>query len=435
MPWELAVWCVSVVLFLALLTQRYWESRLPFWLRNMRDSPLRWYLFGYPLAVCRIRFTWRRLCQNTDLSVMRRSRYTAVNRDTMVRGTPIRPTPPRLGLIRPTRNGFTLRVHLHPGQTPAQFLGNAEAFVHAWRIHEVRIVSTKRGEVSMIATHRDPLADSAAAWSTFPAARLMAAIVGRLADGAAWVMDFRAVPHWLITGATQSGKSTLLAALVTALGAQPVAIVGIDLKGGMELGLFEKRLSGLATSRTEAIALLRKVIDDLGRRMDTCRADGVRSIWELDEDDRPVPVVIVVDEVAELYLAADSAGKKEAAECSTLLLRTAQLGAALGVHLVISAQRFGSDLGPGATALRAQLGGRICHRVTDETTAEMTLGDLFPDAVIVAQAIGEHEKGVAVTTIGGQWTRARSTLVTPDQARQHSAATSHHMPTLGGWNE
>ncbi|TFI25538.1 FtsK/SpoIIIE domain-containing protein [Streptomyces sp. 4R-3d] len=431
MAWELVIWLISVALFLVLLSQRYWEPRLPFWLRAVRESPLSWYLIGFPLTVCRMRFTWRRLCQNTDLSVVRRSRYTAVNRDMLITGTPIRPIPPRLGLVRPTPTGFTARVHLHPGQTPAQFSAHADAFVHAWRIHSIRIISTKRGAIVMIATVRDPLADSAA-WRKFPAARLMAATVGLIADGSAWVMDFRAVPHWLVTGATQSGKSTLLASLVTSLGAQPVAILGIDCKGGMELGLFEERLSALATTRAEAIDLLHTVVDDLVRRMALCREAGARSIWQLPDDERPAPVVILVDEIAELYLGgADSAGRKEAVECSTLLLRIAQLGAALGVHLVIAAQRFGSDLGPGATALRAQLGGRICHRVNDETTAEMTLGDLSPDAVVVAQAITEEEKGIAVTTIGGQWTRARSTLVTPDQAREHAAANSHLTPAIG----
>ena len=56
-------------------------------------------------------------------------------------------------------------------------------------------------------------------------------------------MDLRLVPHWLITGATRSGKSTLLARLITQLAPQPVALVGIDCKGGMELGLFDRRLT------------------------------------------------------------------------------------------------------------------------------------------------------------------------------------------------
>ncbi|MFC7646968.1 FtsK/SpoIIIE domain-containing protein [Streptosporangium lutulentum] len=47
-------------------------------------------------------------------------------------------------------------------------------------------------------------------------------------------MDFRTVPHWLNAGATQSGKSNLANALIIGLSPQPVALVGFDLKGGVE---------------------------------------------------------------------------------------------------------------------------------------------------------------------------------------------------------
>ncbi|CAM5653965.1 Cell division protein FtsK OS=Streptomyces tendae OX=1932 GN=GUR47_14170 PE=4 SV=1 [Streptomyces tendae] len=73
--------------------------------------------------------------------------------------------------------------------------------------------------------------------------------VGALETGAAWVVDLRRVPHWLIVRATRSGKSTLINALVAGLAPQRVALVGIDCKGGMELSLNEPRLSALATNR------------------------------------------------------------------------------------------------------------------------------------------------------------------------------------------
>ena len=47
-------------------------------------------------------------------------------------------------------------------------------------------------------------------------------------------MDLRVVPHWLNAGATQSGKSNLANAIIRSLSPQPVALVGFDLKGGVE---------------------------------------------------------------------------------------------------------------------------------------------------------------------------------------------------------
>ncbi|MFF2658687.1 cell division protein FtsK, partial [Kitasatospora sp. NPDC058032] len=138
-------------------------------------------------------------------------------------------------------------------------------------------------------------------------------------------------------------------------------------------------------------------------------------------------------EVAELYLTATSADKAEVSRVATALLRLGQLGAALGVHLVIAGQRFGSDLGPSATSLRAQLAGRVCFRVADKGTAEMTLGDLDPGAVDAVQAIPLSMPGVAVAygAAGGGWMRARSHLVTPEQAQETARRFAHLTPAVG----
>ncbi|MEU9920713.1 FtsK/SpoIIIE domain-containing protein [Streptomyces griseoluteus] len=390
-----------------------------------------WYVVGYPATACRVVFTWRRVALLNDLSVSRLPARTLIGH-LLVKGDPVRPTAPRISLPRATRIGLTVAVQLHAGQTPATYMKAADAFVHAWKVHVVRVTSPERGLVLLTAMASDPLQRPGLA--TAPA-ELLSALIGALESGGAWVMNLRLVPHWLIAGATRSGKSTLLARLITQLAPQPVALVGIDCKGGMELGLFAGRLSALATSRREAVAVLSALALDMQERMSVCRSAGVRSIWELPDKLRPVPVVVIVDEIAELYLSdGRRESKAETEQCSTLLLRLAQLGAALGVHLVVAGQRVGSDLGPGVTALRAQLGGRICHRVNDPGTAEMTLGDLNKDAVAVAQAITAEERGVAVCTgPDGIWSRARSHLTPTEEAvstaRKHAALTPD-MPAL-----
>ncbi|WP_030171368.1 FtsK/SpoIIIE domain-containing protein [Streptomyces sp. NRRL S-813] len=373
-----------------------------------------WYLLGYPATVCRVVFTWRKVAMLNDLAVSRRPPRGLLG-DLVVKGDPLRPVAPRISFPRATHMGLTVIVRLHAGQTPAPYMKAADALVHAWKVHAVRVASPERGLVLLTATATDPLQRPGLA--TAPA-ELLSALIGVLESGGAWVMNLRLVPHWLIAGATRSGKSTLLARLITQLAVQPVALVGIDCKGGMELGLFAGRLSALATCRREAVAVLSALVVDMQDRMSTCRSAGVRSIWELPETLRPVPVVVIVDEIAELYLSDGTReSKAEAEQCSTLLLRLAQLGAALGLHLVVAGQRVGSDLGPGVTALRAQLGGRICHRVNDPATAEMTLGDLNKDAVVVAQSITAEERGVAVCTgPDGGWSRARSHLTPTDEA-------------------
>jgi S-DNA-T family DNA segregation ATPase FtsK/SpoIIIE len=198
----------------------------------------------------------------------------------------------------------------------------------------------------------------------------------------------------------------------------------------MELSLYAPRLSALATNRTQAVRLLSALVELTLDRMALCRGARVRNVWGLPDGERPVPVVVIVDELAELFLIANRGEKDEAQAAGTALIRLAQLGAALGVFLVVAGQRVGSDLGPGVTALRAQLGGRVCHRVADPGTAEMALGDLNPDALKAAQAIRPDQAGTAVLASGDGWERARSHLVSEADAEATAAAYAHLTPDL-----
>lgn len=396
-----------------------------------------WAVWGFPAAALRVVFTWRRVTTLLDLAVARRPAFGLLG-DLMVKGKPLKPSPPRIGLPRLRRGGLEVRVRLHPGQVPGQFAAAVDALAHAWRVHTVRARSDQRGTVCLMVSAWDPLADP----TTPPLSsdrRLLAAAVGWREDGAAWVVDLRRVPHWLIVGATRSGKSTLLATLVRAWARQPVALVGIDLKGGLELAQYEPRLTALACDRAQAAGLLARLVEITGERMGLCREHGARSVWDLPARLRPVPVVVLVDEVAELYLMADRSERDEVAAVTTALLRLGQLGAALGVHLVVAGQRVGSDLGLGVTALRAQLGGRVCHRVHDPGTAEMVLGDLDRDALSAAQQITPEQPGVAVAFgDDGRWTRVRSVLTTPEQARRTAAKYARLTPDLsqlGSFND
>jgi DNA segregation ATPase FtsK/SpoIIIE-like protein len=176
-------------------------------------------------------------------------------------------------------------------------------------------------------------------------------------------------------------------------------------------------MSALATTRAECGELLDDLVAVLADRMRLCRAFGARNIWRLPAELRPTPVVVLVDEVAELFLMADKSEKDQVNRTGTALLRVAQLGRAFGVYLIVCGQRIGSDLGPGVTALRSQLSGRVCHRVNDPETANMTLGDMDPAALVAARAIPADTPGVAIVAgQDGSWHRVRSVEVTEEAA-------------------
>jgi hypothetical protein len=401
-----------------------------------------WYAVGFPARAVLVYLTWHHVASGCKLTRHRRrwrltldavpvvgpaarNATTVVEHKRRMRRVDVERAP-RLGLLRPTALGWRMRVRLHDGQVPADYERAAEGIAHAWRVHSVRVVDVRPGKVTLWATLRDPLTEVTVIPETGESLRVR---VGKLENGADWVIDFRTVPHWLNAGATQSGKSNLANVIIKGLAAQPVALVGFDLKGGVEFTPYAPRLSALATTRKECVDLLGDLVGELEDRMALCRSRGVRNVWNLPEDLRPVPVVLLVDEVAELFLMADKSEKEEVSKTATALLRVAQLGRAFAVYLVVCGQRIGSDLGPGVTALRSQLSGRVCHRVNDPETANMTLGDMDPAALDAARAIPAETPGVCVVAgQDGSWHRARSVFVSEDQAEQAAGDHAHLTP-------
>jgi DNA segregation ATPase FtsK/SpoIIIE, S-DNA-T family len=160
-------------------------------------------------------------------------------------------------------------------------------------------------------------------------------------------------------------------------------------------------------------------------------AEIAADIWDLPDDIRPTPVVVLVDEVAELALFASKEEEKRRDRIITALVRLAQLGRAAGIYLEICGQRFGSELGKGITMLRAQLTSRTAHRVNDETSANMAFGDISPDAVLAAIQIPADTPGVAVTgDSSGGWARIRAAHTSLRQAVNICNKHAHRTPEL-----
>jgi DNA segregation ATPase FtsK/SpoIIIE, S-DNA-T family len=400
-----------------------------------------WFAVGYPVTVVRMYWHWRALCMQRGLTGPASANRLFLG-GYSVQAQAVRPPVPRLIVGRATRDGLIARVLMLAGQEVHEFARCAGAMEQIWRVHTVRVSNPQRRWVVLRLYHSDPIPgvvvrnrddpSPPADPERRPDRRMrLALVVGIREDGTAWVIDFRLVPHWMVFGITQSGKSTLLNALVVALSALPVALVGIDLKGGLELSLYGPRLSGLATNRKEAADLLSDLLALAEDRMASCRAAGVRSVWSLPVV--PVPVFVLVDEVAELYLTGDPSEKPLRERCASALLRLAQIGAALGFHLVVSGQRIGSSLGSGVTDLRAQCGGRVCHRVADEETAQMAIGDVAADAVPVVLMITAVHQGFAVATdSAGGWSRVRSVLTSAEEAAEAAARYAAMAPLLPG---
>ncbi|MGW0084451.1 FtsK/SpoIIIE domain-containing protein [Streptomyces sp. NPDC003393] len=374
-----------------------------------------WLTFGVTLAALRVLIRYSSVMDACGLTVPPSRWRLALARTTN------RPVPgaraPRILRLRPTRTGLVLRLGLRAGQDAFDVAASCDRLRHSFAMYGVTSRELRSGVVEVRMTGYDVLkrVQMPARVDTCS----MRVPVALREDGAVHYRDYRAVPHALTIGATESGKSVYQRNLVAALALQRVALVGIDCKQGVELFPLARRFSALADNPDTAAELLDALVVHMEEVYQLIRAkqritadvpdaDIAADIWDLPEDLRPVPIVVLVDEVAELALSTKKNDPRRD-RIVKALVRLAQLGRAAGIYLEVCGQRFGSELGDGITMLRAQLTGRTAHRVNDESSAKMAFGDIAPDAVLAAIQIPTDAPGVAITgdSTGG-WARIRA---------------------------
>ncbi|GAX49866.1 FtsK/SpoIIIE domain-containing protein [Streptomyces olivochromogenes] len=375
-----------------------------------------WLAFGAAFAALRVLVRYTSVMDACGLTVPPSRWRLAVAR------VANRPVPesraPRILRIRPTRTGLVLRLKLRPGQDAFDVSAATDRLRHSFSMYGVTSRELRSGVVEVRMTGYDVLkrVQMPAKTDHEP----MRVPVALREDGAVHYRDYRAVPHGLTLGATESGKSVYQRNLVAGLAPMNVALVGIDCKQGVELFPLARRFSALADNPDTALDLLEALVTHMEGVYQLIRAEQritvnvpdaeiAADIWDLPDHLRPVPVVVLVDEVAELALYASKDEEKRRDRIITALVRLAQLGRAAGIYLEICGQRFGSELGKGITMLRAQLTGRTAHRVNDESSANMAFGDISPDAVLAAIQIPTDAPGIAVTgDSSGGWARIRA---------------------------
>ncbi|MFE0331695.1 FtsK/SpoIIIE domain-containing protein [Streptomyces sp. NPDC058960] len=375
-----------------------------------------WLTFGVTLATLRVLVRYASVMDACGLTVPPSRWRLAMAR---VTNRPVPESrPPRILRFRPTRTGLVLRLKLRPGQDAFDVSAATDRLRHSFGVYGVTSREVRSGVVEVRMTGYDVLkrVQMPAKVDRAP----MRIPVALREDGSVHYRDYRAVPHGLTLGATESGKSAYQRNLVAGLAPHPVALVGIDCKQGVELFPLARRFTALADNPDTALEVLEALVTHMEEVYQLIRAEQrisvavpdaeiAADIWDLPEDLRPIPIVVLVDEVAELALFTTKEEEKRRDRIITALVRLAQLGRAAGIYLEICGQRFGSELGKGITMLRAQLTGRTAHRVNDETSANMAFGDIAPDAVLAAIQIPAEMRGVAIAgdSTGG-WHRIRA---------------------------
>ncbi|TIR57693.1 MAG: DNA translocase FtsK, partial [Mesorhizobium sp.] len=185
-------------------------------------------------------------------------------------------------------------------------------------------------------------------------------------------------PHTLIAGATGSGKSVLIQALILDIAAtNPSALAHIHLidpKMGVDYSAIERLphvKGGIVIDQTAAIEMMEGLVVEMDRRYELFRENGVRDIRSFNIKAAPearLPMKFLVhDEFAEWMLTEDY---KSAV--TSIVSRLGVKARAAGIHLVFAAQR--PDAGVMPVQLRDNLGNRLILKVASVGTSEIALG-------------------------------------------------------------
>ncbi|MGE5139629.1 MAG: DNA translocase FtsK 4TM domain-containing protein [Rudaea sp.] len=210
----------------------------------------------------------------------------------------------------------------------------------------------------------------------------LAIALGQDVSGQAIVADLGSMPHLLIAGATGSGKSVCINALIACLlltnTPDDVQFVMVDPKR-VELSNFRgipHLLTDVVVEMDMAVAALQRAVAEMDQRFKMFARIGARNIEgynaKTDEERREqgfpagkLPyLVLIVDELADLMMVA-------ADEVEKAITRLAQMARATGIHLVLATQRPSVDVVTGL--IKANFPSRISFAVTSQIDSRVVL--------------------------------------------------------------
>ena len=201
--------------------------------------------------------------------------------------------------------------------------------------------------------------------------------MGQDTSGAEVVTDLVAAPHMLVCGATGTGKSTFMNALLVSLlmqhGPDTLNLMLVDPKQ-IELTQFNglpHLIGKVATSPDEVPAMLLWLIMEMESRYAEFRRVAARDIAaynRLARSRRSVGalpyIVLVIDELADLMLVGDDTIEQR-------ICRLAQKSRATGIHIVLATQRPSVDVVTGS--IKANFPARVAFAVSSSTDSRVVL--------------------------------------------------------------
>lgn len=197
--------------------------------------------------------------------------------------------------------------------------------------------------------------------------------LGKNISGRARFANLAKMPHALIAGATGSGKSVTVHAIITSLlyrnSPDDLKFIFVDPKR-VELTMYNglpHLLTPVITDPKKTIMALKWAAKEMERRYDILEQSKVRDITSYheniygkrknDDADRMPYIVIIIDELADIMSAYPR-------ELESGIVRLAQMSRAVGIHLILSTQRPSVNVITGL--IKANVPARVALQVASQ---------------------------------------------------------------------
>ena len=233
---------------------------------------------------------------------------------------------------------------------------------------------------------------------------LLTLALGKDIFGSPVVTDLARMPHLLVAGATGSGKSVSINAMITSIlyKASPgeVRMLMIDPKL-LELSAYSDiphLISPVITSPKEASDALKKMVLEMERRYRLLALQGTRNIEnynrQVGPSERLPYIVVFIDELADLMFTAP-------ADVENAIARLAQMARASGIHLILATQRPSVDVITGL--IKANFPARISFQVTSKIDSRTILDTMGAEKLLGSGDMLYMIPGVKVVRIHGAY--------------------------------
>jgi S-DNA-T family DNA segregation ATPase FtsK/SpoIIIE len=198
--------------------------------------------------------------------------------------------------------------------------------------------------------------------------------LGKGMSGESVVADLAKMPHLLIAGATNSGKSICMKSIIATIlmydSPEEVRFIMVDPKR-VELVSFNNvphLLTPVVVDHEKAVAVLKWLVREMDNRYHRMAEVGARDIESYNKNprvDKPLAyLLLIIDELAELMMTAPD-------DVERMICRLAQLARATGIHLIVATQRPSVDVVTGL--IKANFPARISFSVASQIDSRTIL--------------------------------------------------------------